>query len=158
MFNSVPLGVAYMRQWIVSVLVQLMACRQAIISTNAGLLSKMHLKISSAKRRPYCPGGGMSWYRVNKALLIKKNKGVFYKHGYLVAYWPTGKSIKVKQLLMSNLYTSERQPLWIHPISNLTASSLWYLVDDKWSGIIISTLFLLMLISKWKNTSINEQA
>ena len=61
-----------------STLVQKMACHQAIIWTSAVLLSigplathfseiltkiqnfsfrKMHLKLSSAKRRPFCPGG-----------------------------------------------------------------------------------------------------
>ena len=35
--NSFPASVAYMRQWIESALVQIMACRQAIIQTNAGL-------------------------------------------------------------------------------------------------------------------------
>ena len=38
-FNSSPHGAAYMHQWIVSALVQIMACRQAIIWTNAWLLS-----------------------------------------------------------------------------------------------------------------------
>ena len=44
-FNSTPPNAAYMRQWIGSALVKVMACRlfelgsQAIIETNAGLLS-----------------------------------------------------------------------------------------------------------------------
>ena len=76
-FNSSPPSAAYIRQWIGSALVQIMACRQAITWANTGLLSigilgrnfseilikiqnfsftKMHLKISSAKWRPFCPG------------------------------------------------------------------------------------------------------
>ena len=70
-----PTNAAYMRQWKVWAFVQIIC--QAIIYTNAGLLSigplgtnfseilikahnfsfiKMHLKLSSAKWRPFCPG------------------------------------------------------------------------------------------------------
>ena len=84
--NSSPPSAAYMRQWTRSSLIQVMAVRlvrrQAITRINAGLLStgllgtyfseiwigilsfsfkKMQLKMSSAKWRPFCPGG-MSWY------------------------------------------------------------------------------------------------
>ena len=77
-FNSRP-SAAYMRQWMRSTLVQIMAWNWiGIISSNAALLSigplgtnfseilvkiqnfsftKMHLKISSAKWRPFCPKG-----------------------------------------------------------------------------------------------------
>ena len=84
LLNSSPPRAAYMCQWIKSALIQIMASpirHQAIISTNAGLLSirplgtnfsqilikiqnllfmKMHLKISSAEWRPFCPGGDES--------------------------------------------------------------------------------------------------
>ena len=78
-FNSSPSSAAYMRQWIGSALVQIMAIRrQAIIWTNVGILligplgtnfteisieiltfsfKKMRLKVSPAKQRPFCPGG-----------------------------------------------------------------------------------------------------
>ena len=39
--NSSPHSAAYMRQWIGSALVQIMACRQAIILTNAGLYCQL---------------------------------------------------------------------------------------------------------------------
>ena len=84
---SSPLSAAYMRQWIGSALVQIMACR--LLSTkplsepmlgycqldpweqiwNFGEISikiqnfslvKMHLKILSAKWQPFCPGGDES--------------------------------------------------------------------------------------------------
>ena len=77
-FNSFPLSAAYMCQITGWALVQVMACRrQAITWTNADKLSirllgtnfsqirieirkfsfmKMHLKMSSAKWRPFCPG------------------------------------------------------------------------------------------------------
>ena len=83
MFNSYPPNAAYMRQWIVSAVLQIGSALspvwcQAIIWTNAGSLSigplgtmfseilmkiqffsfiKMHLKISSAKWQPFCQGG-----------------------------------------------------------------------------------------------------
>ena len=80
--SSLP-SAAYMRQWTRSSLIQVMAVRpvrrKAITWINAGLLSfgllgtyfseiwigilsfsfkKMQLKMSSAKWRPFCPGGG----------------------------------------------------------------------------------------------------
>ena len=82
-FNSSPPSAAYtdMRKWIGSALAQIMACRlfyaKPLFSANAGLLSigpsginfseirieiqtfsltKVHLKISSAKCRQLCPG------------------------------------------------------------------------------------------------------
>ena len=77
-FNLSPPSAAYMRQWIGSALVQIMACRLfsakplskpmlgycqldpweknfSEIITNFSF-TKMQLKISSAKRRPFCPG------------------------------------------------------------------------------------------------------
>ena len=81
-FNSSPPSAAYMRQSIWSALVQIMAFRlfgtKPLFWTNVGLVStgplgtnlsefvikiqnfsfmKMHLKISPAKWRPFCPGG-----------------------------------------------------------------------------------------------------
>ena len=56
--NSSPLRVAYVRQWIESAFVQIMAFHP---------FTKMHLKISSTIWRPFCPGGKwitaqvMSW-------------------------------------------------------------------------------------------------
>ena len=89
--NSSAPGPTYMRQWIGSVLVEIMAQRQTIIQTNSGILSigplgtkfseilikiqifsfmKMHLRISSAKRRPFCPGGD-GLYQEDEALHYK---------------------------------------------------------------------------------------
>ena len=75
----ISLCVAYMRQWIGSALVQIMACRLfsakwlskptvnwtlmnklqwiCFVKTVSFPLTKMHMKISSAKWRPFCPGG-----------------------------------------------------------------------------------------------------
>ena len=52
-------GATYMRQWTVAALAQIMACRLL----GAKPLSKLmlgycHMKTSSAKFRPFCPGGG----------------------------------------------------------------------------------------------------
>ena len=68
--NSSPPSAAYVRQWIGSALVQIMACRRfgaKPLSTPmlgychfiviAWSFTKMHLKMSSAKWRPFCPGG-----------------------------------------------------------------------------------------------------
>ena len=80
--NSSPPNAAYMREWIDPTLVQIMACRlfgaKPLSKPNARLLSigplgikfstillkmqnfsftKMHLKLSSAKWRPFCPRG-----------------------------------------------------------------------------------------------------
>ena len=69
-------GAAYMRQWVLSALFQIVACRlfgtkallkpigplgtnfsEIVIKTQHLLFTKMHLKISSTKWRPFCPGG-----------------------------------------------------------------------------------------------------
>ena len=69
--NSSPPSDAYMRQWTVSALVQIMACRLFGASgTNFSEFSikiqkfsfmKIYLKLSSAKRRPFCAGVGVGW-------------------------------------------------------------------------------------------------
>ena len=84
-FNSSPPSGGYMRQWIGSTLVHIMACRrfgakplsQPILFFVSWTLrnmlqwnlyqftnfpfTKMHLKISSVKRRPFSPGVGVGW-------------------------------------------------------------------------------------------------
>ena len=85
--NSSPLSATYMCQWIGSALVQIMACRlfsakplskpmlgycqfgplgtnfsEILIKILNFSFMKMHLKIWSAKRRPFCPGGDvLTW-------------------------------------------------------------------------------------------------
>ena len=79
--NSTPPNAAYMYQWIGSTLVQIMACclfgtkplskqmlgyceldprgtnfSEILIKIQNFSFTKMHLKISSVKRRPFCPG------------------------------------------------------------------------------------------------------
>ena len=79
--TSSPPNAAYMRQWIGSALVQIMACRlfstkplyepmltllngtlrtnlsEILIKIKNFSFTKMNLKISSVKWRPFCPGG-----------------------------------------------------------------------------------------------------
>ena len=76
LINPTPSNDAYMRQWIGSALVQIMACRLFgdqcrivvnwtlrnklpwIFNQNAKVsFTKIHRKTSSAKWRPFCPGG-----------------------------------------------------------------------------------------------------
>ena len=89
--NSSAPRATKMRQWIGSALVEIMVRCQAIIQTSAGILSigplgtkfneilikiqifsfmKMHLRISSAKWRPFCPGGD-GLYQEDEALHYK---------------------------------------------------------------------------------------
>ena len=78
-FNTSPPSAAYMRQWIESALGQIMACRlfstkrlskpilgygqkgikfsEILFIIQSFSFTKMPLKISSAKWRPFCPGG-----------------------------------------------------------------------------------------------------
>ena len=78
-FNSSPPSATYMHQWIMSALVQIMACRlygtkplskpmlgYCPLGTNFGEIlikiqnfsfTKMHPKILSAEKQPFCPGG-----------------------------------------------------------------------------------------------------
>ena len=78
-FHSSPPSAAYMRLWIGSALVQIMACRlfgakslseplllirslgtnfsENLIKIQNFSFTKMHWKVSSVKRWPFCPGG-----------------------------------------------------------------------------------------------------
>ena len=72
-FNTSPPSAAYMRQWNGSLLAQIMGCRlfggvivnwtlrkkcsKILIKIQNFSFTKMHLKISSVKWWPFCPGG-----------------------------------------------------------------------------------------------------
>ena len=58
--NSSPPSATYILQWIEAALVEIMACRLnqlILIKIQNFSFTKMHPKISSAKWRPFCPGG-----------------------------------------------------------------------------------------------------
>ena len=116
--NSSPPSAAYMRQWIGSAMFQIMACRlfgakslskpmlgycqldefgplwtnfsEILIKMQNFSFTKMHLKILSAKWRPFCPGGDeltkFSMTRVKpihrRLFCIKKNKNNATCHGH----------------------------------------------------------------------------
>ena len=103
--NSSPPSAAYMRQWIGSALVQIMACRlfgakplskpllgycqlnpqeqtssETLIKIQKFSFTKIHLKISSAKWWPFCRGGDelMHWLQ-GSSPSNGRQKGMLYK-------------------------------------------------------------------------------
>ena len=99
---TLTLSAAYMRQWIGSVLVQIMACRlfraqslsKPLLDYSLGnklkiqnvSFVKMHLKIASAKWQPFCPGGRcvhIIWINSN---LVQVSEMARYPYRYDITY------------------------------------------------------------------------
>ena len=107
--NSSPPSVAYMRRWIRSALVLIMACRlygakplssqmlcycqldpkeqTSVIKVQHFSFTKMYLKISSAKWRPFCPGVmSLRNAMMNRLLTTKLRKALSWEF-VVMALW-----------------------------------------------------------------------
>ena len=148
-FNLSPLSAAYMHRWIGSALVQVMACclfgtKQipepiGLLGTNfskiwIGILSfsfkEMCLNMSSAKLRPFCPGGDGLISNLTTVRLFEIS----------VLLWDTGSAHRILPWHMRGVW-------WIY----LKMCLVCIFIYNQWNHYLYSSLFSTQMLKILQN-------